>query len=116
MESRHLRLIVSNSGKRDDRPPPNVKFLHAVPDSDLEIRRMVKRFSAFLLEMDDSDPVGYLHGRRRFDTSKIVGAIDCLSPKAADSLQADLMVIAQLSIHPALRHAAIRKLAESELS
>ncbi len=113
---KHLRLVVSNSGKRDDRPPPNVKFLHAVPDSDLEIRRLVKRFSSFLLETDDSDPVGYLHGRRRFDTSKMVGAIDCLSPKAADSLQADLAIIAQLSIHPALRHAAIRKLAEAELS
>ena len=98
MESRHLRLVVSNPAKRDDRQPPSVKFLHAVPDSDLEIRRMVRGFSAFLLEKDETDPVGYLHGRRRFDTSKIVGAIDCLSLKAADSLQADLMIIAQLTI------------------
>ncbi len=113
----HLRLVVSN-------PPPVAKprpfrsspFLHAVPAHDNSIRATVRRFSDFLLKDDRGDPAAYLRTRRKFDTSVIVGAIQCLSPKAATLLQADLTVIATLSLHPSIRRAAVMKLAESELS
>jgi hypothetical protein len=116
MEGRRLTLIVSNPGlsKKPEGPSPFSRTLYLVPDSDLEIRALVKRFSAFLLEQDDTDPIKYLRGRRKFDTNEIIGAINCLSPKAVDSLRADLMIIAQLSLRSSLRHAAMLKMAEAE--
>ncbi len=117
MEERRLKLVVSNPPVPDNPKPLRsvVQHLHPVPDSDLEIRSIVKKFSSFLLR-DDTGPLARLKARRRFDTSIVVGAIDCLSPKAATLLQADLVIIATLSLHPTIRRAAVMKLAEAELS
>ena len=118
MDEKKLTLVVSNpqGAQTAEVVGRFVRTLHPVPDSDIEIRRIVKQFSAFLLEHDDSDPIGYLNGRRKFDTHAIAGALHCLSPAAVDRLRPDIMVIAELSLHPTIRHAALMKLAEAELS
>ncbi len=114
---RKLMLVVNNPlARRPDAITPFTKTLHLVPDSDMEIRGLVRRYSAFLLEHDDSDPLRYLRGRRKFDISEIVGAMQCLSPAAVDRLRADLIVIAKLSLHPTIRKTALVKLVEAEIT
>ncbi|HSB47219.1 MAG TPA: hypothetical protein VLD37_04330 [Candidatus Bilamarchaeum sp.] len=111
---RTLRLVVNNASPSEPAARPRRLKFYLVPESDRRIRRTVSRFSDFLLSDSMEDPVKYLRGRRRFDTSDVTGSILCLSPGAADSLQLELKIIAELSHHPALRRAAIMKLAESE--
>ncbi|MEW6722729.1 MAG: hypothetical protein AB1324_05695 [Candidatus Micrarchaeota archaeon] len=112
---RRLRLVANNPSVCDDGVRPFVRHLHRVPESDLESRILVARFAELLLSDDSADPVKYLRGRRKFDTSEVVGAILCLSPKAASEMRKELNILAELSLHPSIRHAAIEKMAETEL-
>jgi hypothetical protein len=112
---RRLRLVVNNSSPPGQSFRSSSQSLHLVPDSEVAIRRIVKRFADFMLKDPTDDPAGYLHSRRRFGTLEVIGAIYCLSPKAADSMKADLAVIATLALHPEIKKAAMRKLCETNM-